>query len=68
MATTTADDVLTRDRVALEDTWNLATIYADEAAWDADAAAVPALVAAAAAHRGHLGDSAAGLRQAFDDI
>lgn len=68
MTATTTDDVLTRDRVALEDTWNLATIYADDAAWDADAAATPALIAAAAAHEGHLGDSPHGLRQALDDI
>src|SRR5689334_11661474 len=66
--TTTSDDVLTRDRVAVDDTWNLATIYRDDAAWDAEAASAPALIQKAVAHRGHLGDSPEALRQALDDI
>ena len=60
-------DVLTRDQVALEDTWNLTPIYPDDAAWEAEAGRLPQLVAAAAAHRGRLGESAANLERAIDD-
>ncbi len=60
-------DVLTRDRVAIEDTWDLGTIYEDERAWETDAGRLPDQVARAAGHRGHLGDSADRLAQALDD-
>jgi oligoendopeptidase F len=61
-------DVPTRDQIAIEDTWDLSGLYADESAWNADAARMPDLIAAAVAHRGSLGESAARLRQALDDI
>ncbi|CAA9552732.1 MAG: Oligoendopeptidase F [uncultured Thermomicrobiales bacterium] len=60
-------DVLTRDQLAPEDIWDLSTIYAADAAWETDAAALPAAVAKAAAHRGLLGASADALRVALDD-
>ena len=61
-------DIPTRAQIALEDTWDLSGIYPDEAAWDADAARMPGLIAAAVAHRGSLGESPQRLRQALDDI
>ena len=61
---------LTRDQVAIEDTWDLSTIFADEAAWEATAAALPAQIEAAANLRGSLGESAerlaAALRASLD--
>ena len=60
--------VPTRDQVALEDTWDLSTIYADDAGWEADAARMPALIAAATSHQGKLGDSPGDLRRALDDL
>lgn len=60
-------DVLTRDQVALEDTWDLGPIYPDEAAWEADAGRLREQVATAAAHRGKLGESAQGLASAIDE-
>ena len=58
----------TRDQIAIEDTWDLSTIYADERAWDEDAARMPDLIAAAASHTGSLDASPARLRQALDDV
>ncbi|MDP9363957.1 MAG: oligoendopeptidase F [Chloroflexota bacterium] len=60
-------EILTRDRVAVEDTWDLSTIYPDDAAWEAEAARLPELIAAVAAHRGHLGESSGRLERALDD-
>ncbi len=67
-ATASTADILTRDLVAAEDTWDLSPIYADDEAWEADLAAAPVLVEAVAVRRGHLGDSAASLREALDAI
>lgn len=48
------------------DRWNLADIYASTAAWDADVARLEAQFAELAACKGHLGDSAARLRQCLE--
>ncbi|HLL51559.1 MAG TPA: M3 family oligoendopeptidase, partial [Thermomicrobiales bacterium] len=63
-----AGDVPTRDQIALEDTWDLSGIYAEESAWESDAEQMPALIDKVASHRGGLGKSASGLRQALDDL
>jgi len=68
VAEVTQSDVMTRDQVAPEDTWDLTTIYADEAGWVADADRVVAQLDAVNAYRGHLGDSAVGLATALDDL
>jgi len=61
-------DVPTRDQIALEDTWDLSGIYAEERDWEFDAGQMPTLIAAVVNHRGALGESAARLRQALDDL
>jgi oligoendopeptidase F len=61
-------EMLTREQVAVEDTWDLSGIYADDADWEADVAHMPALIAEAASHQGKLGSSPDELRQALDDI
>lgn len=61
-------EIPTRDQIAVEDTWDLSPIYSDDSGWDAHAEQIPALIAAAACHRGHLGESPARLRQALDEI
>ena len=63
-----AGEIPTRDQIALEDTWDLSGIYNEESDWEADADRMPALIEAAASHRGALGESAARLRQALEDI
>src|SRR4051794_11357605 len=61
-------DILTRDMVAIEDTWDLTPIYPSEAEWESDAARVPELIDTAAAHRGMLGESPMALLVALDDV
>ena len=61
-------DVPTRDQIALEDTWDLSGIYATEDDWETDAERMPALIETVGSHRGALGESAARLRQALDDL
>jgi oligoendopeptidase F len=58
---------ITREQIPVEETWDLTTFFADEAAWEADFARVPGLIEAATAHRGRLAESPAHLRAAFDD-
>lgn len=61
-------EVLTRDQVPVEETWDLTTLYQTDAAWEEAAQRAKALIATAAAHRGRLGESAAKLRQVLDDV
>ncbi|HKG25627.1 MAG TPA: oligoendopeptidase F [Thermomicrobiales bacterium] len=61
-------ELLTRADVPVEETWDLSTIYPTDDDWDADADKARAQLAAAVAHRGSLGESAARLRQALDDV
>ncbi len=49
-----------------EDRWNLADLYPDTAAWNADAAKVEATLERLAGCRGHLGDSANRLQECLD--
>lgn len=58
----------TRDQIAIEDTWDLSTIYQDEATWESDIERIQMLLAAAKSHQGSLGESPARLRQALDDV
>lgn len=60
-------DILTRDMIAVEDTWDLTSIYPSDAEWELDAARVPELIETAAAHRGMLGESPMALLVALDD-
>ena len=48
----------TRPDVAPSDTWDLTSLYADDAAWEADFAAWEATVPGYATHKGQLGTSA----------
>lgn len=49
---------LTRAEVPIEQTWNLTDIFPTVEAWEAEMAAVPALVAAVTKFKGKLGDGA----------
>jgi oligoendopeptidase F len=59
---------LTRADIPVAETWDLSTLYANDDRWEADTAEVRALLATAIAHRGALGESAARLRRALDDV
>jgi oligoendopeptidase F len=58
---------LTRDQVAVSDTWDLTTIYVDDDAWKTDLLNAQQLLQTAASHRDHLAESPARLRRALDD-
>lgn len=62
----TETEQLTRDRVPVAETWDLATIFPDLAAWDAGLAEVDGKVEATLAFQGRLGESAATLAGAFE--
>jgi oligoendopeptidase F len=59
---------LTRADIPVEETWDLSTIYTDDDQWESAFAEVRNLLATAVAHRGSLGESAARLRRAIDDV
>jgi oligoendopeptidase F len=59
---------LTRADLTREDTWNLSTIFPDEAAWETAFGGIDGLLAAATAHRGKLGDGPTALAAAIGDV
>ncbi len=59
---------LIRDQVAIEDQWDLSRLFASDDEWEASLAQAKSLVEKAQSHRGKLGESAASLRQALDDV
>jgi len=64
----TLPDVLTRDQLAIEDTWDLTTIYAAEEDWDAEYGTIRELLDKAVSYRGRLGESADVARQGLDAV
>ena len=58
-------DVLLRADVALEDTWDLSTIYESDEAWEAEATRAPELVQQVAAFRGRLGEGPEAIHEAL---
>ena len=56
MTEATLTEVPTRDQIAVEDTWDLTTIYATGDDWEAELAAVGPATERAASYRGRLGD------------
>ena len=68
MTATTLADVPTREQLALEDTWDLTTIYSSEDAWQAEFEAIGDLLRSAVAFRGRLGESAELARQGLEAV
>jgi len=66
--TTLESDLLTRDQVAVEDTWDLDGIFPSGEAWEAALAEAPALIDGVAAFRGRLGEGPSVVKQAFDAL
>lgn len=62
------NELRTRADIAIEDTWDLTTMYADDDAWEAAAAGAPEKVAAAVAFRGRFAEGAATIKSALDAI
>jgi len=58
----------TRDQVKLEDTWDVTTIYASDAAWEEDFKELERLIAASAAFQGTLKNGAKDLFAAIQQL
>jgi oligoendopeptidase F len=53
---TAMNEIPTRDQIAIEDTWDLTTMYASDADWQQAADAIPPMIDAAASFQGRLGE------------
>ncbi|WP_215141889.1 oligoendopeptidase F [Exiguobacterium qingdaonense] len=58
-------EVMTRQQVPVEETWNLETIYNDDNAWETDFQALKEQVPALVGFKGRLGESAETLHEAL---
>jgi oligoendopeptidase F len=67
-ATAPQTELVTRDQIAVEDTWDLSDLYVEDAAWDADAVRLEGQIRLAASHRAFIGDSPMALLKALDDM
>lgn len=64
----TATEIPRRDQIALEDTWDLTTIYPNDAAWEEEYETIPSNLQVAAGYRGRLGEDVSVTREALDAI
>ena len=55
-----------RSDVSIDDTWDLSTLYADDASWESDFTKLEALIPTFATFRGRLGESATTLAEALN--
>jgi oligoendopeptidase F len=65
---TTMSEIPTRDQVAVEDTWDLTTMYTSDEAWAAAAAEIPALVETAVGFQGRLGEGPSVVAEALSAL
>lgn len=68
MVDATEQKQLTRDQVAVEDTWDLTSIFEDLEDWNTELTNIDAQVAAVVAFRGRLGESPAVVQEALDAL
>ena len=57
-----------RSEIAVEDTWDVESIFPSVAAWEEAVAEAPALIATLARFEGHLGDGAATLADSMEEL
>ena len=62
---TTMNEIPTRDQIAVEDTWDLTTMYPNDEGWQTAAGEIPALIEKAASYQGRLGEGAAVVAEAL---
>lgn len=62
----TPSDLLSREDIPLEETWDLTTMFASDADWDIAAEEAPAQIAAVAAYRGRFAEGPGVIRAAID--
>jgi oligoendopeptidase F len=61
-------DVMTRDQIAVEDTWDLTTMYPSEEAWETAFERFPEALDRAVGFRGHLGESVDVTREGLEAV
>jgi oligoendopeptidase F len=65
---TAVEKQLTRDQVAIEDTWDLSSIFTSIEEWQAELSGIDGQVAKVVSYRGRLGESATVVKEAFDAL
>jgi oligoendopeptidase F len=65
---TVEEKQLTRDQVAVEDTWDLSSIFASIEDWETELGGIDGQVDTVVSYRGRLGESAAVVKEAFDAL
>jgi oligoendopeptidase F len=62
---TAMNEIPTRDQIAIEDTWDLTTMYSNDEAWQSAAGEMPGLIEAATSYQGRLGEGPAVVAEAL---
>jgi oligoendopeptidase F len=65
---TAMNEIPTRDQIAVEDTWDLTTMYASDADWQTAAQAIPPMIERAAGFQGRLGEGSEVVAEALASI
>lgn len=65
---TAMSEIPTRDQIAVEDTWDLTTMYPDDEAWQVAAEEIPALIQQAASYQGRLGEGPTVVGEALEAV
>ncbi|HYI25056.1 MAG TPA: oligoendopeptidase F [Thermomicrobiales bacterium] len=68
MADATMTSVPTRDQIAIDDTWDLSTIYATDDEWEVELGAVESAIERAASYHGRLGEGAGVVAEAMEAV
>lgn len=68
MVETTATAIPTRDQIAIEDTWDLSTIFASDEAWEQEYETVRPAIERAASFRGRLGEGVEVVKEAIEAV
>jgi oligoendopeptidase F len=65
---TVEEKQLTRDQIAIEDTWDLSSIFTSIDAWEEELTGIDAQVAKVVSYRGRLGEGPEVVKEAFDAL
>jgi oligoendopeptidase F len=65
---TVEEKQLTRDQIAIEDTWDLSSIFTSIDAWEEELTGIDAQVAKVVSYRGRLGEGPTVVKEAFDAL
>lgn len=66
MAEEYSGDVMLRTQIAIEDTWDLSTMFASDEVWEAEAESAPGKIGTVASFRGRFAEGQAVIKEALD--